>query len=113
MLRKLTLGLIAVASLSAITLAPSVASAHSGGGHSGGHSGGFAPHANSGTIVGSKAGTRFIGPAVHKEFHHRHFHRGFGVAYIGPGYLNDECYVTRRVATPFGPRLRTINVCAY
>ena len=31
------------------------------------------------------------------------------VAYIG-GY-DDGCYVVRRVPTPFGFRLRTINVC--
>jgi hypothetical protein len=42
-------------------------------------------------------------------FHHRHF-GGFG---IGVGYADDGCYVTRRVLTPYGYRLRTMNVCTY
>jgi hypothetical protein len=42
---------------------------------------------------------------------YHHFH-GFGVAYIGgPPYDESGCYVTRRVLTPFGYRLRTFNVC--
>ena len=44
-------------------------------------------------------------------FHHHHF-GGFGIGYIG-GYDDDGCYVTRRVLTPFGYRLRTFNVCGY
>lgn len=39
-------------------------------------------------------------------FHHHHFGPGFGIA-----YADDGCYVTRRVRTPFGYRLRTVNVC--
>jgi hypothetical protein len=42
-------------------------------------------------------------------FHHRHF-GGFG---MGVGYVDDGCYVTRRVLTPYGYRFRTVNVCAY
>jgi hypothetical protein len=76
MLRKLTLGLVAAASLSAMALAPSAASAHWAGG-----------------------------------FHH-FGHRGFGIGYVGGvGYDDGGCYVVRRVPTPFGYRLRTINVC--
>jgi hypothetical protein len=41
--------------------------------------------------------------------YHHHF-GGFG---IGVGYVDDGCYVTRRVLTPYGYRLRTVNVCAY
>ncbi|SDT03192.1 hypothetical protein [Bradyrhizobium canariense] len=42
---------------------------------------------------------------------YHHFH-GFGVAYVGgPAYDGGGCYVTRRVLTPFGYRLRTFNVC--
>jgi hypothetical protein len=78
MLRKLTLALVAVASLSAIALAPSAASAHPGWG-------GF------------------------HGFHH-HFH-SFGIGYAGGGYDDSGCYVTRRVFTPYGYRLRTFNVC--
>jgi hypothetical protein len=79
MLRKLALGLVAAASLSAMALAPSAASAKPWGGGWGG-------------------------------FHHHHF-GGFGINVIGAGYGDDGCYVTRRVPTPFGYRLRTINVC--
>ena len=43
--------------------------------------------------------------------HHHHFGPGFGIAYVGGGYADDGCYVTRRVRTPFGYRLRTVNVC--
>ena len=78
MFRKLTLALVAAASLSAIALAPSAASAHPGWG-------GF------------------------HGFHH-HFH-GFGIGYAGGGYDDSGCYVTRRVFTPYGYRLRTFNVC--
>jgi hypothetical protein len=81
MLRKLTLGLVAAASLGAMALAPSAASAKPWGG-GWGWGGGF-----------------------------HHFH-GYGVAYVGgPAYDEDGCYVTRRVMTPFGYRLRTVNVC--
>ena len=38
---------------------------------------------------------------------------GFGIGFIGGGYGDDGCYVTRPVLTPFGYRLRTINVCGY
>jgi len=82
MLRKLTLGLVAAASLSAIVLAPTAASAGGGGWGFGG-------------------------------MHHHHFGHGFGIGYIGGGYLDDGCYVVRRVPTPFGYRLRTVNLCAY
>jgi hypothetical protein len=79
MLRKLTLALVAAASLSAVALAPSAASAHMGFGGFGGfhHFGGF------------------------HGFHH------FG----GVGYDDGGCYVTRRVFTPYGYRLRTFNIC--
>jgi hypothetical protein len=80
MLRKFALGLVAAASLGAMALAPSAASAHGGFGH-------------------------------HHHFGHfgHHFGHGFGIAYVGD--YDDGCYVVRRVPTPFGFRLRTINVC--
>jgi hypothetical protein len=40
-------------------------------------------------------------------FHHHHFGPGIGIGFVG----DDGCYVTRRVLTPYGYRLRTINVC--
>jgi hypothetical protein len=33
--------------------------------------------------------------------------------YVGGGCGGGECYVVRRVPTPFGYRLRTIDVCEY
>ncbi|WP_439924258.1 hypothetical protein [Nitrobacter sp. JJSN] len=89
MFRKLALGLVAAASLGAMALAPSAASAHGFGGGHGGHFG----HGHFG-----------------HHFGHGHFGHGFGVAYVG-GYDDGGCYVVRRVPTPFGYRLRTINVC--
>ncbi len=38
-------------------------------------------------------------------FHHHHF----GGGYIGG--VDEGCYVTRTVLTPFGYRLRTVNIC--
>jgi hypothetical protein len=81
MLRKLTLALVAAASLGAVALAPSAASAKPWGG-GWGWGGGY----------------------------HHHF-GGFGIGYVG--YGDGGCYVTRRVMTPFGYRLRTVNICAY
>src|SRR5882757_6487270 len=82
MLRKLALALVAAASLSAMALAPTAASA--GG---------------------------FIWPTYHP---HHHWGPGFGLGiglYDDGGYSN--CYRTRMALTPFGYRLRTINVCAF
>ena len=85
MLRKLTLGLVAAASLSAMALAPTAASAKPwGGGWGGGFGGGWG-------------------------FHHHHF-GGFGINVVGG---DDGCYVTREVLTPYGYRLRTVNICGY
>lgn len=82
MFRKLALALVAAASLGAMALAPSTASAKPWGGGWGG------------------------------GFHHHHFGPGFGIAFVGGGYADDDgCYVTRRVRTPFGYRLRIINIC--
>jgi hypothetical protein len=39
--------------------------------------------------------------------YHHHF-GGFGI-----GVVDGGCYVTRPVLTPFGYRLRTVNVCGY
>ena len=77
MLRKITLALVAAASLSVTALAPTAASA-----------GGFwHPH------------------------HNHHWGHGFGIGFVDGGY--SDCYRTRMVLTPFGYRLRTINVCAF
>jgi len=86
MLRKIALALVAAASLSAMALAPTTASA-------GWKGGGFHHH-------------------HHFGHHHHHFGPGFGIGYVG-GYGGDGCYVTRRVLTPFGVRWRTVNICRY
>jgi hypothetical protein len=81
MFRKIALGLVAAASLSAMALVPTAASAKPFG-----WGGGWG-------------------------YHHHHFGPGFGIAYVGGGYADDGCYVTRRVMTRFGVRFRTVNVC--
>ena len=86
MFRKLTLGLVAAATLSTMALAPSVASAKPFGG-GGGWGGGWG--------------------------YHHHWGHGLGIGYIGGGYGDDGCFVTRPVMTRFGYRLRTVNVCGY
>jgi hypothetical protein len=49
---------------------------------------------------------RWVGRRSGGGYHHHHFGPGFGIA-----YADDGCYVTRRIRTPFGYRLRTVNVC--
>jgi hypothetical protein len=44
---------------------------------------------------------------------HHHHHHGFGLGFVGGGYGGDGCYQPRRVMTPFGPRVRLVNVCIY
>jgi uncharacterized membrane protein len=89
MLRKLTLGLVAAATLGAMALAPTAASAKPWGGGWGG------------------------GWGFHHHHHHHHFGPGFGIGFIGGGYDDDGCYQTRSFMTPFGARVRTVNVCEY
>jgi hypothetical protein len=43
------------------------------------------------------------------HFHH-HWHPGFGIGFLAGGYA---CYRERLVLTPFGYRLRTVNVCVF
>ena len=83
MLRKLTLGFIAAASLGLTALAPTSASAWGGHFHGGWHPG-FGFHR-------VWAGPRFVGVPV----------------YAG----GNSCVVRRWVPTPFGPRLRLVNRC--
>jgi hypothetical protein len=84
MFRKITLALVAAASLSAMALAPTAASAGwKGGGWGGG-------------------------------WHHHHHHGFGGLGFVGGGYGGgDGCYQSRLVPTPFGPRFRLVNVCAF
>lgn len=86
MFRKLALGLVAAAALSATALIPTGASAHGshGGWGHGGHHGGWGHH--------------YRGV-------------GFGPIIVSGGYVDDGCYEKRRVRTPYGLRWRTVNVC--
>jgi hypothetical protein len=83
MLRKLSLVVVAAASLAAAALAPTSASAFGGHGfHGGWHGGGWG----------------WGGPRVYVG----------GPAY---GYGYGGCYVRRLVPTPWGPRWRVVNRC--
>jgi len=83
MFSKLTIALAAAATLGAIALAPTAASAKPFGFH-GGWGGGF----------------------------HHHWGPRFGIGFVG-GVVDGGCYVNRLVLTPYGYRYRTINVCLY
>lgn len=85
MIRKLALGLVAAASLTAAALAPTSASAF----------------------------TVKIGNGWHPHHHHHHAY-GFGPSFVvgGPVYAN-SCYQQRLVQTKKGMRWRTVNVCAF
>ena len=72
MFRKVTLALVAAASLGAMALAPSTAS----------------------------AGGVFWPKYPHHHHHHWGHGHGFGVGFVDSGY--SDCYVTRRVLTPYG-----------
>ncbi|MCA6119109.1 hypothetical protein J6524_30135 [Bradyrhizobium sp. WSM 1738] len=82
MFRKVTLALAAAASLTAVSLASTSASA--------------------GPVIWPKF------PHHHHHHHWGHGH-GFSIGFVGGGYHG--CYVTRRVLTPYGFRWRTVNIC--
>ena len=95
MFRKSTIALATLVSLSA-ALAPSMASAKGGG--FGGH--GFGGH-----------------------HHFGHFGVGLGIASVVAAgvvaaemadstVVDESCFVRQRVVTPYGYRMRTINVCS-
>jgi hypothetical protein len=90
MFRKLTIVLAAAVSLSA-ALAPSIASAKGGGGFGGhhhfGHFGGFGI---AGAIAAGVVATDMAEASV----------------------VDESCFVRQRVVTPYGYRMRTINVCS-
>lgn len=97
MFRKFAFALATAASLGAMALAPSAASAHGlSGPHFGG--GGFGHHFGGGGFGGHHFGGGFG--------HH------FGGGFIGvPVVADSGCFVTRPVLTPFGYRERTVDVC--
>jgi hypothetical protein len=83
MFRKIAFGLVAAASISAAALAPTSASAKPFG-FGGGFGGGWGG-----------------------GWHH---HYGLGIGLIGAG-VGESCYVREPVLTPFGYRMRLVNVC--
>lgn len=88
MLRTTMIAVAAIATLSAASLAPTAASAK-GGFHGGGHHGGY---------HGGYRGGRFRGV-------------GFGLGVVGAGLAYNTCMQRRWVETPYGARLRWVNVC--
>ena len=82
MFRKVTLALAAAATLGAIALSPTAASAKP---------------------------PLIWNPNPH--FHHHHWNPGvaLGFGLVTAGYAG--CYQNRLVLTPFGYRVRTVNVC--
>jgi uncharacterized membrane protein len=92
MLRKLTFVVLAAASLSAVALAPTAASArHFGGGGGGNFHRDHFDHFN----------------------HFGHFGHHYGIGYVGGGGYDNGCFVTRPVLTRLGYRIRTVNICGY
>lgn len=82
MFRKLTIALLATVSLSAAALAPASAKP-------------------------------FGGSGGHHHFGHFGGFGGFGVVgVIAAEAVEESCFVTQRVMTPYGYRMRTVNVCA-
>jgi hypothetical protein len=83
MLRKFTLAAAATAVLSLAALAPTAASAHWHG-----------------------------GPGFYGRIGHHGFFGGPRFAFAAPAYVvANPCIRTRWVPTPWGPRLRRVNVC--
>jgi hypothetical protein len=93
MFRKLSLVVLAAASLGMTALAPTSASAWGGGFHGGGWHGGW------------------HGGGWHGGWGARRFYVGGPAYYSGYGYGYGGCYVRRLVPTPWGPRWRLINRC--
>jgi hypothetical protein len=93
MFRKFAFALATAASLGALALAPSSASAHGFGG--------FGPHLGGGGFGHHLGGGGFG--------HHLHG-GGFGLVGV-PVAADSGCFVTRPVLTPFGYRMRTVDVC--
>ena len=106
MLRKTIIALFAVAAVGLVS--PSVASARGGGGfHVGGHGGGgfHGGFRGGGFRGGGFGGFGLYGPYAYG---------GYGYPYGYGGYYDDGggCYLVRqRVMTPYGPRLRRVQVC--
>src|SRR6267378_3877784 len=101
MFRRIVIALFAVAAVGLAS--PTIASARGGGGHGGGggfHGGGGGFHSGGFHGGGFRAGA----------------HGGYGYPYGYGSYAYGDggCYlVRRRVMTPYGWRLRRVQVCNY
>lgn len=117
MLRKTIIALLAVAAVG--LLSPTVASARGGFGGHGGFHGGFGGfhgggfhgggfHGGRGFAFGTALGLGLYAPYAYGAYGY------YGDPYAYSGYYDDEggCYVVqRRVYTPYGWRLRPVQVC--
>jgi hypothetical protein len=120
--------LVALVALAAIGFGSTAAFAHGPGGHMGGmggHMGGMGGgHFGGGHFGGGHFGGGHFGGGHfggHFGGFHGGFHRhvfvgfGFGPSYYGgyPYYDDEGCYlVRRRVLTPYGWRIRRVEVCS-
>src|SRR5882672_3906939 len=118
MLRKMMIALFAVAAVGLVS--PTIASARGGGGHGGGggfhgggggfHGGGFRGGGFGAAGLGIGLGLGLAGAYGYP------YGYGYGYPYGYGSYAYDDggCYlVRRRVWTPYGWRLRRVQVCDY
>ena len=112
MLRKLLLVIVAVASLSAVSLAPTPASAWHGGwrGGWGWGGGGWGPGLGGGWGPGWRAAW---GPGWGPGWGWRRAGWGWGGPryVVAPGFYGGGCVVRRLVPGPWGPRWVLVNRC--
>jgi len=118
-----TIVTLAASAALCLTMLPSAASArggHGGGGGGMGMHGGMGVHGGMGMRGGMSGGWRGNAVAFHSRgfsrdhdrftFRHhgfRHFRDGIFVA----SYVDDDCYIARRVWTPYGWHWRRIWAC--
>jgi hypothetical protein len=100
MFRKIAFALATTAALGAAALATTAASAHPVGGFGG-------PHFGHGPVFHGPVGPRFGGPWGHR------WGWGVGIAtgFVGGAIVADSCLRREVFDTPYGPRVRWVNVC--
>jgi hypothetical protein len=111
MFRKTIIALFAVAAVGLVS--PTIASARGGGGHGGGggfHGGGGGGfHGGGGGFRGAGLG---VGLGLGLAGAYGAYGYPYGYGYDSYAYDNGGCYlVRRRVMTPYGWRLRRVQVC--
>src|SRR5215208_6870210 len=115
MFRKTMIALFAVAAVGLVS--PTIASARGGGGHGGGggfhgggggfHGGGFRGGGFRGAGLGIGLGLGLAAAGAYGAYGY-----GYPYGYGGYGYEDGGCYLVRqRVMTPYGWRLRRVQVC--